>query len=107
MTRHEDDRPETETPEESDDLLDVEEYDDDFAHSGGAGLVVGLILGALIGAGVTLLVAPERGEVTRRRLARRARTLTDDARDHVGEWADDARRQLRRQRRRLRKRIER
>lgn len=101
MTKHE-----HEDDHAAEEELDADAYEEDFGMRSGVGLVVGLVLGALLGAGVTLLMAPERGEVTRRRIAQRAHALKEDARDHVEEWADDARRQLRRQRRRLRKRIE-
>ncbi len=39
-------------------------------------LGVGMIIGAVLGAGIALLVAPEAGWETRRKLGRRARTLT-------------------------------
>ena len=55
---------------------------------------VGLILGALVGAGLALLLAPQSGAETRRDLARRARQLADDSRDRY----DEARRRLRRAR---------
>jgi gas vesicle protein len=54
----------------------------------------GLILGALVGAGLALLLAPQSGAETRRDLARRARRLTDEARDRY----DEAKRRLRRSR---------
>jgi len=54
----------------------------------------GLILGALVGAGLALLLAPRSGAETRRSLARKARRLADDARDRY----DDARQRVRRAR---------
>jgi gas vesicle protein len=54
----------------------------------------GLMIGALVGAGVALLLAPQSGEETRRALARRARRLADDARERY----DDVKHQLRRAR---------
>ncbi len=45
----------------------------------------GLMLGALVGAGLALLLAPQTGAETRRTLARRARQLTSDARDRYEE----------------------
>ena len=69
---------------------------------GGAGLrtfAAGLLIGALVGAGVALLMAPQSGEETRRALARRARRLAEDARDRY----DDVRHQLRRARERRRR----
>jgi gas vesicle protein len=53
--------------------------------------VAGLLIGALVGAGMALLLAPQSGEETRRLLARRARRLADDARDRCS----DARRRAR------------
>ncbi len=65
---------------------------------GGSGgirtFAAGLLIGALVGAGVALLVAPQSGEETRRALARRARRLAEDAHDRY----DDVRHQLRRAR---------
>ncbi len=55
---------------------------------------VGLILGALVGAGLALLLAPQSGAETRRGLVRRARRLADESRDRY----DEARRRLRRSR---------
>jgi gas vesicle protein len=54
----------------------------------------GLLIGALLGAGMTLLLAPQSGEETRRLLTRRARRLAEDARDRY----DDVKHQLRRAR---------
>jgi hypothetical protein len=83
----------------------VEEHEG--AGAGGLSAVVGfaagLVCGALIGAGVALLVAPERGIRLRRRLARGLREAGDDLRDEFGGWRDSARRRLARRRRRLRR----
>jgi len=65
---------------------------------GGSGkartFAAGLILGALVGAGLALLLAPQSGAETRRDLARRARQLRDETRDRY----DEAKRRLRRAR---------
>ena len=63
------------------------------------------MLGALIGAGVALLVAPERGDVTRHRLSSRIRDAGDEAKEQLQDWRDDAERELRRHRRRLQRRL--
>ena len=55
----------------------------------------GLILGALIGAGVALLFAPQSGGETRRIIRKRARHLAADASDRFDDVKDrirDARR---------------
>jgi gas vesicle protein len=54
----------------------------------------GLLIGALVGAGIALLLAPQSGEETRRLLTRRARRLADDARERY----DGVKHQLRRAR---------
>lgn len=65
---------------------------------GGSGkartFAAGLILGALVGAGLALLLAPQSGAETRRDLAHRARRLADETRDRY----DEAKRRLRRAR---------
>ncbi|HXY70019.1 MAG TPA: YtxH domain-containing protein [Gemmatimonadales bacterium] len=61
----------------------------------------GLILGALVGAGLALLLAPQSGAETRRTLARRARQLGSDAKDRYEEARERIRR-ARAQRRQLR-----
>lgn len=71
--------------------------------TGMVGFVGGLVLGALIGAGIALLVAPERGRVTRRRLARHMRDAGEEIRDEFDGLRTAARRSLARRRRRLRR----
>jgi gas vesicle protein len=70
---------------------------------GGSGglrtFAAGLLIGALVGAGIALLVAPQSGEETRHAIARRARRLAADARERY----DEARHQLHRARERRRK----
>lgn len=46
-------------------------------------LGVGMIIGAVLGAGIALLVAPQAGWETRRSLSRRARSLAGDD----GAWS--------------------
>ena len=66
----------------------------------GAGILgLGILAGALVGAGVALLLAPQSGEETRERIADRARRL--GSRADAG-W-DDLRDELRRLRRRSRR----
>ena len=49
----------------------------------GPSLLIGLALGALVGAGAALLLAPAKGDETRRRLGETAK-----------RWSNDARRQI-------------
>jgi gas vesicle protein len=51
-------------------------------------LGVGLLLGAVVGAGVALLLAPCSGEETRSRIADTARRLGKGAQDKVGQVKD-------------------
>jgi len=84
----------------TDEILDTD-HDDDTAISRGGYFFAGLVLGAVVGATAALLLAPERGEVTRRRLARQFRELRDDAADELREAGRSARQEFRR---RVRKR---
>ncbi len=63
---------------------------------GARGFLSGLVLGALIGAGVALLMAPQSGEETRRLLKRRARRLAADATDRYEDLKDRVRQVRRR-----------
>lgn len=83
--------------------LDAEEEIGAEGATGMVGFVGGLVLGALIGAGIALLVAPERGRVMRRRLARRVREAGEGLRDEFDGLRGAARRNLARRRRRLRR----
>ena len=60
-------------------------------NSGVRTFAAGLLIGALVGAGIALLIAPSSGEETRRMIARRARRLAADARERY----DEARHELR------------
>jgi gas vesicle protein len=62
------------------------DYDND---SSMLNFISGLVLGAVIGAGIALLTAPEAGRRTRRRLRRAASRLKSGAGDHWEELADD------------------
>lgn len=76
------------------------------SHWSPASFLVGLVLGAAVGAGVALLLAPASGEETRGVLRRRVRALTRDA---SGGWVsvrDEARRRLREKKEALRDRLE-
>ncbi len=51
--------------------------------------ISGLLLGAVIGAGVALLAAPQTGRRARRRIRRAAVGLRDSASDHFDDLADE------------------
>ena len=51
--------------------------------------VSGLALGVVIGAGIALLAAPDKGIKTRRRLRKRASGIKSEAGDRWDEIADD------------------
>jgi gas vesicle protein len=55
------------------------------------GIVAAFAVGALVGAGIALLYAPQSGRDTRDRLARKTRELKDGA----GEAMDDAKEMVR------------
>lgn len=105
---------------EEDEVDEVDEVDEDAPEIGvdetrgwgAAAFVGGLVVGALVGAGVALLLAPESGEATRRRVRRKledvrdgAREQIEDARDQLDDWRDDAHRELRRRRHRRQRRL--
>jgi hypothetical protein len=74
-------------------------YEEERDWRGAGVLSLGLIAGALVGAGLALLLAPQSGEETREQIVTRARRL--GARADEG-W-DDLRDELRRLRRRSRR----
>jgi len=71
----------------------------------GVGFLLGFVVGAMVGAGTALLLAPARGDVTRRRIRRRMHHLRDDAAHRVDELRDDAEREFRRARRRIKRHL--
>jgi gas vesicle protein len=69
-------------------------------HTEGSGwdagsFATGLLLGAAVGAGVALLLAPASGRKTRRRLRRGASDLIEDAGEGLASARDEARALLR------------
>jgi gas vesicle protein len=70
----------------------------------GMTFLAGLILGAAVGVGMALLLAPQSGKRTRRQIARVASTARTSATDRWGDITDDVRSIIRGgQRRRLRR----
>ncbi|MBA2457671.1 MAG: YtxH domain-containing protein [Gemmatimonadales bacterium] len=61
---------------------------------GGGQFTAGLILGAVLGAGLALLFAPERGSRTRRNLKRRLRRGRPGLRGRIERAAERARGRL-------------
>ena len=87
-----------------------EPYDEEFDWAQAGSFGAGIVVGALLGAGAMLLLAPQSGAATRRSLRRRARFLREDAHDAWDDLAEQirhARRSLKRKRRDLRRRIDR
>ena len=58
------------------------------------GFAAGLFVGALLGAGIALIFAPERGDRTRRRLRRRLERLREDTSEGLGRAGALTRREL-------------
>jgi hypothetical protein len=63
--------------------------------------VAGIAVGALLGAAVALLTAPQSGEDTRRALMRQSKRLTRRSREMLGDLNDEFRRQRSAVRRRI------
>lgn len=73
--------------------------------SGILNFVSGLVLGAVIGAGIALLTAPDNGRSTRRRLRRAASRLKSGAGDKWEGLSDDVGRKVEQAVRGARKRL--
>jgi gas vesicle protein len=62
----------------------------DYDHEGQVtNFISGLVLGAIIGAGVAMLTAPQSGRRTRRRIQKTAKGMKSTAQDRWEELADD------------------
>lgn len=92
-------------PDTADAELDEAATEDAAERDGGSMLsfAAGLMLGAAMGAGVALLLAPQAGDETRRLLGRRARRLGDRMADRMDDLREDVRRSARKSERKLRK----
>ena len=82
----------TDEQEERAGLEEEEEDVDAHAHHTTRTFLAGLAIGALVGAGVALLFAPQSGQETRQAVARRAKHLARDARDRYDDVKDKVRR---------------
>jgi gas vesicle protein len=69
----------------------VARYDEDVTviETDSAGVVKWFLLGALVGAGLGLLFAPQSGERTRKQIARKAKALRNEAEDRWDDLVDD------------------
>lgn len=106
------DRDDEELQDQDEDELDegdevVETTESGGGRSGTLSFMAGMVLGALVGAGVALLMAPERGSVTRRRLKKFVSRIRNDAKEQMDDWRDDVKAELKRRRRQIREQIER
>jgi hypothetical protein len=96
-----------------DDMTDepVEQDQDDRPSDAGrrplGGFAAGVLFGAVLGVGLALLFAPERGETMRRRLRRRLARLREDAEDGLERAGNRTRRELARRRRQVEAGLER
>lgn len=93
----------------AEDELELDDESPDEAREGRAvgGFAAGLIVGALLGASIALLFAPERGDRTRRALRKRLERLRENAGEELERAGTVARRELLQRRRRLRAQVER
>jgi hypothetical protein len=91
--------------DEGDEMIETESGGG--GRSGTMSFMAGMVLGALVGAGVALLMAPDRGVVTRKRLKKFVTRMRHDAKEQVDDWRDDVKAELKRRRRQIREQIER
>ncbi|MDQ3426269.1 MAG: YtxH domain-containing protein, partial [Gemmatimonadota bacterium] len=68
----------------------------DMLVAGVPGFAAGMVAGVLLGAGLALLLAPNRGSRTRRRLSRRLQRLRENAAEGLDRAGTRSRRQLQR-----------
>lgn len=103
MTQHDFD-------EDLDEIVAEELEDEDFdetRHFGGSEFAAGILLGALVGAAVAVLFAPQAGSRTRRELGSRIRQLRDDTEDRWDDAKRDLKRQVTRRRKKAKKQLKR
>jgi hypothetical protein len=71
------------------------------------GFATGLLVGALLGVGLGMLFAPDRGNATRRRLRKRLAQVRERAADGLETTGKRTRKELARRRRRLEEALDR
>ena len=89
------------------DELSAESMIEDASTRGAGGFVAGILFGAFLGAAFALLFAPDRGDKTRGRFARRLKSLKEDAREGIDRASERTKKEIRRRRRRLEAELER
>jgi gas vesicle protein len=84
----------------TDDESGLDEMGDggDESGRGLGGFAAGVIFGAMLGAGIALMFAPERGDTTRRRLSRRLTRLREDTAEGLERASARTRREVLRRR---------
>jgi gas vesicle protein len=87
-------------------MNEVEMEDNDKGERRAASFIAGLLLGAVLGAGIALLVAPDKGTRTRQRIGKQMRSLGESAKEGFDDVAQHATRDLLRRRRRLRHQLD-
>ena len=94
--------------ETKDDEPKVDEMTHHQDHTGRiGGFAAGIFFGAMLGAGIALLFAPERGDKTRRRLQQRLHQLREDAGEGLDRVSTRTRKDLARRRRQIEAGLER
>lgn len=83
----------------------MESVDESERRWDGTSFLTGLLLGAVVGAGVALLLAPAAGAHTRRLIRGKATALSRDAADGWVSARDEARHALREKKEALRQRL--
>ncbi|MFQ5549694.1 MAG: YtxH domain-containing protein [Gemmatimonadales bacterium] len=97
-------RREEDLEEERDDEFNAEDGEvlvSERGVSGIVGFVIGVMVGVVLGASTALLIAPAKGDITRRRIRYRVRDMSDDALDRVEQIKDDAGRRFEKTRQRF------
>lgn len=87
--------------------LEPESHNHTDEASGTGGFAAGLIVGALLGASIALMFAPDRGDRTRRALRRKLHELREEAAEGLEQAGKITRKDVLRRRRRLRAQVER